>query len=127
MVTSITPPRPNKTVSSIGNGGNSSSFQEALIKSQDSFRIEASGELDNETINMMKKPRCGVKDSSQTFTLYDTKWTKHKLGWKYIYGDQQNRSIAEKCFAEWARHTIMPFYMDKRKSDIAMSYESFKH
>ncbi|KAL3283083.1 hypothetical protein HHI36_006240 [Cryptolaemus montrouzieri] len=46
----------NKTVSSIGVGGNSSAFQEALIKFQDFFRIEATGELDNETITIMKKP-----------------------------------------------------------------------
>ncbi|KAL3271679.1 hypothetical protein HHI36_022152 [Cryptolaemus montrouzieri] len=99
----------NKTVSSIGVGGNSSSFQEALIKFQDFFRIEATGELDNETITIMKKPRCGVKDYPQSFTLYDTKWKKNKLGWKFVYGNQQDKSIAEKCFAEWARHTNMTF------------------
>ncbi|KAL3273330.1 hypothetical protein HHI36_014779 [Cryptolaemus montrouzieri] len=83
--------------------------------------------MDNETITIMKKPRCGVKDYPQLFTLYDAKWRKNKLGWKFVYGNQQDKSIAEKCFAEWARHTNMIFFMDEWKPDIVISYGSVKH
>uniref|UniRef100_A0A8B9LJB7 Matrix metallopeptidase 30 n=1 Tax=Astyanax mexicanus TaxID=7994 RepID=A0A8B9LJB7_ASTMX len=52
------------SASSTGRRVNTEDFETVLKKMQEFFGLEVTGKLDTNTINLMKKPRCGVSDVS---------------------------------------------------------------
>lgn len=59
-----------------------------LISSQENGHIQISGELDKNTLELMKKPRCGVGDKNlnvrrrKRYAFMSSKWHKNNLTWK---------------------------------------------
>lgn len=85
----------------------------ALKKFQKFFGLPVSGELDEETLYQMKKPRCGVPDVDDNgdrvrVKRYSTwgKWRKRDLKYYMTYGEDlshadQSRIIAQ-AFKMWS-------------------------
>ena len=84
----------------------------AVKKFQKFFHLPETGEVDEETLHQMKKPRCGdpdVDDEGSRFKRYDavTSWSKTSFTYYIQYSSQdmtaadQQSAIAE-AFQKWA-------------------------
>ena len=84
---------------------------EALKKFQHFFGLPETGEVDEETLNVMKKPRCGdpdVEDEESRFKRYDAvrPWSKTSFKWYIQYSGEdlsqsdQQRAVRD-AFAKW--------------------------
>ena len=84
---------------------------EAVKKFQEYFGLPVTGEVDEETMNAMKKPRCGdpdVEEEASRFKRYDavTSWSKTSFTYYIQYSGQdmsesdQQSAIAE-AFQKW--------------------------
>ncbi|KAK2870923.1 hypothetical protein QQF64_002021 [Cirrhinus molitorella] len=61
----------------------SSSISLRLKEMQQFFKLKVTGKLDDETLEVMKKPRCGVPDVAAYSTFQgDYKWKKHDLTYR---------------------------------------------
>lgn len=63
-----------------------------LIEMQKFFGLRITGTLDADTLNMMKKPRCGVPDvNAAHFSTFggNLKWQTNKLTYRWmVYRDR---------------------------------------
>ena len=84
---------------------------EALKKFQNFFHLPETGEVDEETLNAMKKPRCGdpdLEEEASRFKRYDAvgSWSKTTFKWYIQYSGEdlsesdQQKAIAD-AFAKW--------------------------
>ncbi len=88
---------------------------EALRRFQDFNGLPPTGELDQATLDLMQKPRCGFPDvRPDAFTLQGSKWTTTNL--RYAYSEfspdltqAQIRSAITQAFNLWAAVTPLTF------------------
>lgn len=84
-------------------GNNDATF--SVKKFQQFFGLPATGELDEETVEMMKKPRCGnpdVNDNGLRVRRYDVgygKWEKSPLKYHLSFGEDLARDLQARIFA----------------------------
>lgn len=72
---------PKQTSSGIERRANAVSLR--LKEMQQFFKLSVTGKLDEETMKVMKKPRCGVPDVAAYSTFAgDYKWKKHDLTYR---------------------------------------------
>ena len=86
---------------------------EALRRFQQFNQLEPTGELDEATLNLMSRPRCGFPDIAE-FTLEGRKWTRTNL--TYAYNEfspdltqAQVRSAISQALNLWASRTPLRF------------------
>uniref|UniRef100_A0A8C6TXB7 Uncharacterized protein n=1 Tax=Neogobius melanostomus TaxID=47308 RepID=A0A8C6TXB7_9GOBI len=88
-----------------------------LSEMQRFFGLHITGRLDNETMELMKKPRCGVPDSKiARFSTFggELKWPKNSLTYRIEnYTPDMSRSEVdnsiEKALNVWAKVTPLKF------------------
>jgi hypothetical protein len=87
--------------------------EQALRTFQGRFALEPTGQLDEATLNLLRKPRCGFPDVAE-FVLAGTKWDKTALtyGYSEFTGDltqAQVRSSLTQAFGLWGAVTPLTF------------------
>ncbi|XP_053372476.1 collagenase 3-like [Clarias gariepinus] len=112
-----------------------------LGEMQQFFGLKVTGTLNGETLEMMKKPRCGVKDVA-SYTERNPIWPKHKLSYRHtllfiFYGLENytpDMSMAEvdksieKALEVWARVTPLRFTrFYSGQADIMISFVTGYH
>jgi len=122
---------------------------EAIAKFQAFAGLEESGELDEETVELMGTPRCGVKDVaareqeqgggtasliSADYQLQGSRWRKNVLTYKitkYSRGTQLSRldiqQIVDKSFKMWEEVSGLTFTKATGTVDIDVSFERYDH
>ncbi|XP_037543547.1 collagenase 3 [Nematolebias whitei] len=113
-----------------------SQMTKKLIEMQKYFGLQITGTLDADTLNMMKKPRCGVPDvNAAHFSTYggDLKWQTNKLTYRIenytpdMSQEEVDDSI-EKALQVWAKVTPLTFTkMNSGTADIMISFGSGAH
>uniref|UniRef100_A0AAY4DU76 Peptidase metallopeptidase domain-containing protein n=1 Tax=Denticeps clupeoides TaxID=299321 RepID=A0AAY4DU76_9TELE len=88
------------------------------------YGLEVTGEMDQDTINAMKRPRCGVPDSfveqdegkmrRKRFAVTGHKWDKDKLTYSILshtpkIGEQRTQEAIRKAFNMWQKVTPLRF------------------
>ncbi|XP_053187113.1 uncharacterized protein LOC128370954 [Scomber japonicus] len=113
-----------------------SSVNKKLADMQRFFGLEITGALDAETLEMMRKPRCGVPD--ERMARYSTfgrniKWRTNKLTYR-IVNHTPDMSVAEvddsieRALQVWARVTPLRFTRIRRgTADIMISFGRRSH
>jgi peptidoglycan hydrolase-like protein with peptidoglycan-binding domain len=87
--------------------------EEALRKFQQFHGLEVTGELDEPTVALMEKPRCGFPDTAE-YVLQGNKWTTTNLryGYQNFTGDvtqAQVRAALTAAFGYWSAVTPLTF------------------
>lgn len=87
--------------------------EEALRKFQSFHRLEVTGVLDQPTLDLMGKPRCGFPDTAE-YVLQGNKWstTNLRYGFQNFSGDitqDQARAAVSAAFSYWAAVTPLTF------------------
>ena len=61
---------------------------------QENGHISATGKIDDDTVNLMRQPRCGVPDNfhlkvnhhrQKRYDTLTTKWHSLRLTWRYVW------------------------------------------
>lgn len=86
--------------------GRDGSFKNGLYPYQEFFGLPMTGDLNNETISLMKKARCGNPDNvyftsgSSQFRTVNTKWMNLNLTWRVYSSEYQVKRVVKKdvCF-----------------------------
>uniref|UniRef100_A0A671P0I6 Peptidase metallopeptidase domain-containing protein n=1 Tax=Sinocyclocheilus anshuiensis TaxID=1608454 RepID=A0A671P0I6_9TELE len=98
------------------------------------FRLKVSGKLDKETMEMMKKPRCGVPDVAAYSTFGGKpKWQTNKLTYRIVNStpDMSKAEVdesMEKALQVWANVTPLRFTrIYKGTADIMISFATSYH
>ncbi|XP_067253718.1 collagenase 3-like [Chanodichthys erythropterus] len=107
----------------------SSAMSLRLKEMQQFFGLKVTGKLNDETVEVMKKPRCGVPDIAAYSTFAgDYKWKKHKLTYR-IVNYTPDMSVAEvddsikKALQVWADVTPLRFTrISSGTADIMISF-----
>ncbi|KAK7904240.1 hypothetical protein WMY93_016847 [Mugilogobius chulae] len=107
-----------------------------LSEMQRFFGLHITGRLDNETVALMKKPRCGVPDGKiARFSTFagDLKWPKNSLTYRIEnYTPDMSRSEVdisiEKALQVWAKVTPLRFTrIYSGTADIMISFGRYSH
>lgn len=117
----------------LGKNENITSFDDrsiitALSLFQKRHRLNDDGKLNNETLDLLKKPRCGLEDNPFGYRLHHFKWPKSSLTWKFYSSTQGPINIATAAFAEWQRHSGLQFReVLTGKPNISISFRTKGH
>uniref|UniRef100_A0A8C1WYB5 interstitial collagenase n=1 Tax=Cyprinus carpio TaxID=7962 RepID=A0A8C1WYB5_CYPCA len=105
-----------------------------LKEMQQFFRLKVTGKLDDETLDVMRKPRCGVPDVA-AYSVFqgDYKWKKHNLTYR-IENYTPDMSVAEvddsikRALQVWADVTPLRFTrLHRGTADIMISFAVGDH
>ncbi|XP_075876056.1 collagenase 3-like [Nelusetta ayraudi] len=114
----------------------SSLLSKKLSEMQRFFGLRITGTLDDDTVKMMKKPRCGVPDGKVTrFSTFGShlKWEKNSLNYRIVnYTPDMPQSEVEdsieKALQVWAKFTPLRFTrIYSGTADIMISFGRQSH
>ncbi|KAK9720486.1 Matrixin [Popillia japonica] len=97
-------------------------LESALIKFQEFYNLQVDGTLNNDTIELMSRPRCGVSENPSEFYTYGNKWTKNQLFWYFAMADATMLKIANRVFDIWQNYTNLNFIYSIKNPDIIISF-----
>nr|XP_043887396.1 matrix metalloproteinase-20 [Solea senegalensis] len=97
------------------------------------FGINVTGELDADTLEVMRSPRCGVPDVEEYSHIQATRWNKNVLTYsigRYTRDLPRSTvdSLVESAFSVWARASGLTFIRShNRNADIMVEFVSNEH
>ena len=80
---------------------NETDITNALLIFQEYYKLPTDGKLNNETINLMLKPRCGNSDIIFDYRVSSFKWNKPEVTWHYYLANQEVLELTKQAFAVW--------------------------
>ena len=96
------------------------------------MHLKQTGELDEATLQEMKKPRCGnadVDESGDRVRRYKTgpKWRRTTLKYRFLnYGQDMSRdtvrAVIKEAFGYWSKVTPLRFTETTGRSDFTIGY-----
>ena len=104
---------------------NESSLSSYLTIFQEYFGLPNDGKLNNETLNLIKKPRCGNKDLGEFRAT--SRWNKRILSWDFMSPIKNIIELTTEAFHIWEKHSALKFYRDQQKPDILISFRWSHH
>ncbi|XP_049808976.1 stromelysin-1-like [Schistocerca nitens] len=104
-----------------------SDIKNALILFQKKFNLKPTGEISDETLELINKPRCGVEDHALSFTSHIDKWNKKNIKWYYTGSSKRMKELTEIAFNTWKEHTDLIFEEDQSNCDIIISNKRRTH
>ncbi|XP_075876058.1 collagenase 3-like isoform X2 [Nelusetta ayraudi] len=111
-----------------------SSFSLKLGEMQRFFGLQVTGTLDEDTVGLMKKPRCGVPDGKfGQYSTFGSKWQKNNLTFRIVnytpdMPESQVEDSIEKALQVWAKVTPLRFTrIYTGTADIMISFGARSH
>ncbi|XP_039306918.1 matrix metalloproteinase-2 isoform X1 [Solenopsis invicta] len=105
-----------------------SSVTHALALFQEYYQLSGDSILNNVTLDVMRRPRCGNRDIPHYKQNRQTpKWTKTHLTWNFQFADKLTLTMAEQAFSLWVAKTPLTFERKILGPDIMISYEASRH
>ncbi|XP_057654728.1 matrix metalloproteinase-2-like [Diorhabda carinulata] len=99
-------------------------LEDYLLSFQERYNIPATGELDENTIQLLNRPRCNVSeaasDDDHSFRI-KSKWSKFDLKWYFPQATPEYLKVTKKAFEVWSNslkfkfeliHKIRPYAPD---------------
>ncbi|KAK7602622.1 hypothetical protein V9T40_008211 [Parthenolecanium corni] len=127
----------------LGSLSHDTTFKEGIREFQDFAGLKVTGELNNDTVRMMKMPRCGVKDKRnpkpvehsrfRRYVLHGSKWPELKITYRITkypsgLGESETDGDVKKAFDAWSEVSPLSFVRKTYgKADIEIRFESGDH
>ncbi|XP_072400455.1 matrilysin-like [Diabrotica undecimpunctata] len=101
----------------------------ALVEFQERYNLPVTGTLNNDTMNMVNKPRCSVGDNNYAI---HSKWNKTILRWYFpqAISNPDYINLAAEAFARWEKISNLKFtrvIIPSSKPDITITVVSNNH
>ncbi|KAL6416881.1 hypothetical protein ACFW04_014800 [Cataglyphis niger] len=107
---------------------NATSLRRALSLFQEYYQLPGNGALNVDTLNLMRKPRCGLADiPDRAYNPFARKWPKTRLTWNFQVASEELLRTIEAAFALWAASSSLKFARDSIHPDILISYRMGAH
>jgi peptidoglycan hydrolase-like protein with peptidoglycan-binding domain len=126
-VTDLAAPAPSKA------GQFDDNTQQALVTFQERYGLEPSGVLDEATLDLMNKPRCGFPDSAE-FVLQGNKWGTTNLRYGFVnfcadITQAQTRAAVQTALSYWSAVTPLTFteVANSANPEIRISFVAGDH
>ncbi|XP_065657331.1 matrix metalloproteinase-24 isoform X2 [Hydra vulgaris] len=128
----------------LGSMSGKKEVQNSVESFQRFLGLPVTGVIDKTTQEIMKKPRCGLKDipddkvnRKRRFNLQGSKWSKNNITWKLLNDNNDRLSrkevetILENAFAKWEAVANLTFYKlsfsSKEQADIDVKFVHGEH
>ena len=106
----------------------SPTVRHAISRFQEFYGLPVTGYLTDNTLRMMRKPRCGVKDiTHHAFHENARKWPRTHLRWNFQLADAETLRMTKAAFDLWSQYSSLAFTRDAQHPDILISYRSRSH
>ncbi|XP_077275590.1 interstitial collagenase-like [Temnothorax americanus] len=104
-------------------------LRKAFEDFQNYYELPGDGTPNNETLQFMRKPRCGFRDILKHGTKASlSKWPKTHLTWHFHLADGTELSTARAAFDLWSQHSALTFERSKTpNADIIISWRRLRH
>ena len=103
-------------------------LQDSIGFFQEYYKLPITGKLNNETLNQMRKPRCGLQDVLNHKTdAIGTKWPKTHLTWNFHLATKTIIDTARMAFHLWQNNSSLTFERDIEHPDILISWREGNH
>ncbi|KAL9970686.1 hypothetical protein ACROYT_G023097 [Oculina patagonica] len=116
-------------------------FKTAVRNFQHFMSLPVTGKVDSATLNMMRKPRCGVPDvedgtfksRKRRFSVFGSKWSKTHLTYYLKHGQDLPRATQEQVIKRalqyWSEVSPLTFSRsyDPSRADLKMSFGPGSH
>ncbi|XP_049799901.1 matrix metalloproteinase-19-like [Schistocerca nitens] len=102
-------------------------FREALTLFQLTHNLEISGEINDDLLNLMKMPRCGVKDRFRNYSAALYKWNKKYIKWHYKGATKKVLQLTDAALNLWQKYIDIKFAHDSNNPDILITNKRRKH
>ncbi|KAL6416752.1 hypothetical protein ACFW04_013175 [Cataglyphis niger] len=107
---------------------NATSLRRALSLFQEYYQLPGNGSLNIDTLNLMRKSRCGLADiPDRAYSPFSKKWPKTRLTWNFQVASEELLRTTEAAFALWAASSSLRFARDSLRPDILISYRTGAH
>lgn len=93
---------------------------------QEFHKLTVDGQMNNETLSLMKTPRCGNKDL-EDFQVSKIKWNTTTIKWHYYLARPNVISLAKQAFNFWERYSGLTFEHSRNDYNILISDKRPKH
>ncbi|XP_071631941.1 interstitial collagenase-like [Temnothorax longispinosus] len=103
-------------------------LRKAFEDFQNYYDLPSDGTPNNETLQLMSKPRCGFRDILNHGTKASlSKWPKTHLTWNFYVADEAELSTARTAFDLWSQHSALTFERSETNPDIIISWRRLRH
>ncbi|XP_071642957.1 matrix metalloproteinase-16-like [Temnothorax longispinosus] len=103
-------------------------LRNAIDEFQQYYGLPGDGTLDNQTLQLMRKPRCGFQDILKHGTRASlSKWPRTHLRWKFSVGTQDDLNTAQAAFDLWSQHSALTFERSETNPDIIIYFRTLRH
>lgn len=103
---------------------------DALLNFQEFYHLPEDGKINNETLEILRKPRCGFPDKmAQDFMLAPAKWYQDNISWHFINAQQYQFDLTHKAFETWQNHSNYKFRNEpmSKRANIVIAFKSLQH
>ncbi|XP_077260481.1 matrix metalloproteinase-18-like [Temnothorax americanus] len=98
-------------------------LRRAIEDFQKYYDLPGDGTLNDKTLEMMGKSRCGFRDILRHGTRASlSKWPKTHLTWDFYLATESELSTAQTAFDVWSQHSALTFERSKLNPDIVISW-----
>ncbi|XP_071579519.1 stromelysin-1-like [Temnothorax nylanderi] len=103
-------------------------LRNAIEEFQQYYGLPGDGTPDNETLQLMRKPRCGFQDILKHGTTASlSKWPRTHLTWDFYVATKDELNTARAAFDLWSQHSALTFERSKTNPDIIISWRNLRH
>ncbi|XP_077265658.1 stromelysin-2-like [Temnothorax americanus] len=103
-------------------------LRRAIEDFQKYYDLPGDGTLNDKTLEMMGKSRCGFRDILRHETRASlSKWPKTHLTWDFYLATESELSTAQAAFDVWSQHSALTFERSKLNPDIVISWRRLHH
>ncbi|XP_071575603.1 matrilysin-like [Temnothorax nylanderi] len=103
-------------------------LRNAIEEFQRYYGLPGDGTLDDETLQLMRKPRCGFQDILKHGTAASlSKWPKTHLTWDFYVAAKEELNTARAAFDLWSQQSALTFERSETNPDIIISWRTQRH
>ncbi|KAF5281563.1 hypothetical protein FQA39_LY05098 [Lamprigera yunnana] len=103
---------------------NSSEFIFALNKFQVYYKLEITKTINDETLEVMKTPRCGMTYIATSFNLKGTFWRKDPILWHLRRATNKQIKLATVAFQLWEKYANINFQQSFENPNVIISFNT---